>query len=93
LNLLARADLQAGDPAAALAHAQQAVALARAAAQGFEASAWVGQYLLTLGLAQQAQGQGEAARTSWQQAQAQLNATTAPESPALIEVRHLLGGQ
>ena len=93
LNLLARAELQAGDPAAALAHAQQAVALARAAAQGFEASAWVGQYLLTLGLAQQAQGQGEAARTSWQQAQAQLNATTAPESPALIEVRHLLGGQ
>ena len=92
LDLLARADLQAADPAAALAHAQQAVALAREAAQGFEASAWVGQYLLTLGLAQQAQGQADAASTSWRQAQAQLAPTMDPNSPAMNEVRRLLAG-
>ena len=90
LDLLARADLQAGEPSAALSHAQQAVALAREAAQGFEASAFLGQYLLTLGLAQQAQGQPDTARLSWQQAQAQIGPTMADSAQAALELRRLL---
>lgn len=92
LGWMARVELQLGDAMAAGQRAEAAVAAARAAAEGFAHTAWLGEALAVLAHVQQAQGaKGRAAQTL-RDAHAQLQATLGDEAPATREVRTLLAG-
>ena len=90
LTLLALADLQLGDGAAAREHAAQAVAQARTALAGFPSSAWLGQALLAQGTVQKAQGDEASARATLREALAQLQGSLGSGAPATQEAAALL---
>jgi hypothetical protein len=88
--LLARTELQLGEPDAARAHAERAVARARDATAGFEHSEWLGSALLAEGMVQRARGEIAAARATWRAALVQLQASVGDSAPPTTEVRRLL---
>ncbi len=90
LAMQARAELQLNQPDAALKSATEAVKWGRQAYQGFATSVPVGRALVSLGMAQAALGQRDAARGSWQDAQTQLDASAGAQSPSSVEVRQFL---
>jgi serine/threonine-protein kinase len=79
--LLALAQWQLGQKAAALTTAEQAVTQARVAANGQSHSAWLGGALLTLGELQVQQGMNQAAGIALKEAAEQLRATLGETSP------------
>ena len=90
LALTARAEQLLGDLPSAQQHAQQAVATARRAMEGFQHSRWLGSALVAQGRVQQAQGDAEGARVSWRAALAELQATDGDAAPLTVEARKLL---
>jgi hypothetical protein len=89
LALLARAELELGDAAAALAQAERAVAQARAAATGFDSTSWLGRALLAQGEAMHARGDARASAVL-QEAVAQLDGSLGAGSEASREARAVL---
>jgi tetratricopeptide (TPR) repeat protein len=79
--LLALAQWQLGQKAAALTTAEQAVTQARVAANGQSHSAWLGGALLTLGELQVQQGMNQAAGIALKEAAEHLRATLGEASP------------
>jgi len=91
-TLLARIELQLGDPSTAQAHAASAVEDARQSLDGFPHSAWLGNALMALGMTQRAKGQVIEAQRSWREALSELDATIGHSAPNTLEVRRLLMG-
>lgn len=89
-TLLARAELQLGDTAAARRHAEQALRDARRAAANIAHTEGQGLALLSLGLVHRAQGDVQAARAAWRDAELQLRHSLGEAAPATLEVRGLL---
>jgi tetratricopeptide (TPR) repeat protein len=90
LAMQARIELQLNQPEAALTSSTEAVKWGRQAYPGIANSLPVGRALVALGMAQLANGQRDAARASWQAAQAQLDESAGMQSPSSVEVQALL---
>jgi tetratricopeptide (TPR) repeat protein len=90
LALLARAEAQLGERESATTHAARAVSRARELMQDLEHSSWLGIALAAQGSVQHAAGVSAHARTSWQQALTELQATLGARAPATLEVQQLL---
>jgi tetratricopeptide (TPR) repeat protein len=89
--LLARLELQAGEPAEAQAHAEKAIALAQTRGTGYDNTAWHGSALLSLGLVQKAQGE-PAARETLAAALAELRDACGEAAPETQRARAALTG-
>jgi serine/threonine-protein kinase len=81
-----------GDPAAAAREADLAVNEARAAAQDFPSSAWLGDALAAQAAVRQAQGDRDGALAAWREAGMQLAGALGDAAPALRDVQLALGG-
>jgi len=92
LVLLARAEHERGDAAAAAARASEAVASAREFALDLPACGWLGEALLAQAVVQHAAGDSALARDTARQALAQLAQAGGPQTPAGHEARQLLAG-
>ena len=90
LALLARTELQLGDPAGAAAHAAEAVTRAREVSKDFAATQWLGEALTVHALVQRAQGHATEAQTALREALAQLQTALGDDAPATREARELL---
>lgn len=90
LAQLAHAEFKVGEVAQAMAHANQAVALARAMKSDFPHNYWLGKSLHVLGILQMEQGQRAAARASLTEAEAHLRGTTYPDSEVVRELERLI---
>jgi serine/threonine-protein kinase len=89
LALLARAELQLGDASTSLALAERAVGQARAAAAGFDSTAWLGNALLAKGAALRQLGDARAPAVL-QEAATQLEGSLGPDAAGSREARALL---
>jgi serine/threonine-protein kinase len=89
LALLARAELQLGDTSASLALADRAVSQARAAAAGFDSTAWLGNALLAQGAALRRLGDARAPAVL-QEAATQLDGSLGPAASATREAHAFL---
>ncbi len=85
LTELSRLALEGGDVAAAAEHAASALAQARELSRGFAHSAWIGVALLAQARVQQAQGQTAPARTTLNEALAELRDTLGEAAAATRE--------
>ncbi|WP_088279384.1 serine/threonine-protein kinase [Ideonella sp. A 288] len=90
LAQLGRVELARGDVQAAAAWATRAVDHARASRVAAMANVHVGHALLVQGLVQRAQGQAEAARASWLEAERELLASVGAQASFTREVQLLL---
>ena len=90
LALLARVELRLGDIQAAQAHAQEAVALAKARKDGFAHTSWLGSALLSEALVQQARGNASAAAASLNAALIELRDACGDDAPETIAARRAL---
>ena len=89
-TLLSRADLQAGDVAAALRDAGLAVASTRRFGEGLAANGWLGEALLARAKAERAQGDRIAAAASLHEALAILQQAGGDDAPSTREARALV---
>jgi tetratricopeptide (TPR) repeat protein len=87
---LSRLELHLGATAEAEARARAALAIAESFRGGAPHSSWVGQSLLALGAARQAQGDAAGARELFGQALAHMTPTLGPEHPAVAQARQAL---
>ncbi|MGZ5218393.1 MAG: hypothetical protein ACXWCD_19210, partial [Caldimonas sp.] len=90
LALLAGEERRRGNAAEAVRHATLAMAQARDASQGLAYSEWLGQALVAQGIAQEAQGEREAARATLAAALEQLRKAAGEQAPATREAIALL---
>lgn len=89
-TLLARAHLQAGDGAAALRHADEAVATARRFARTLPHSGWLGEALLVLAQARSAQGDAAGAAAAGTEALAILREAGGENAPSTRDAKALI---
>jgi tetratricopeptide (TPR) repeat protein len=90
LTYLAEAELQSNDLDAALARAEEAVAMSRERDKEFPASERIGSALMALGKVQKARGNAVAARAAFAEAQTQLEIAVGKSSPKAEAARQLL---
>jgi ATP/maltotriose-dependent transcriptional regulator MalT len=90
LSQLAHAEYKVGEVAQAMAHAQEAVALARAKKSDFPHNYWLGKSLNVLGLLQMEQGDRPGATRTLDEAETHLRGTMYADSTVLQELDAVL---
>jgi len=90
LSQLAHAEYKVGEVAQAMAHAQEAVALARAMKSDFPHNYWLGKSLNVLGLLQMEQGDRPGATRTLDEAETHLRGTMYADSTVLQELDAVL---